>query len=214
MELNRMIDHTLLKANATRAQIEKLCDEALEYNFASVCVNTCWVPLAHEKLAGSEVNTCCVVGFPLGAMLTEAKVAETRLAVEAGADEVDMVINIGWLLDGEYDAVRDDIAAVVKAADGKCVKVIIEACLLTDEQKVKACELSVEAGATFVKTSTGFSTGGATVADVALMRKTVGDRCLVKAAGGIHTADEARAMVEAGADRLGCSAGIQIMAGC
>ena len=214
MELNRMIDHTLLKANATRAQIEKLCDEALEYNFASVCVNTCWVPFAHEKLAGSEVNTCCVVGFPLGAMLTEAKAAETRLAVEAGADEVDMVINIGWLLDGEYDAVRDDIAAVVKAADGKCVKVIIEACLLTDEQKVKACELSVEAGATFVKTSTGFSTGGATVADVALMRKTVGDRCLVKAAGGIHTADEARAMVEAGADRLGCSAGIQIMAGC
>ena len=197
MELNRMIDHTLLKANATRAQIEKLCDEALEYNFASVCV-----------------NTCCVVGFPLGAMLTEAKAAETRLAVEAGADEVDMVINVGWLLDGEYDAVRDDIAAVVKAADGKCVKVIIEACLLTDEQKVKACELSVEAGATFVKTSTGFSTGGATVADVALMRKTVGDRCLVKAAGGIHTADEARAMVEAGADRLGCSAGIQIMAGC
>lgn len=214
MELNRMIDHTLLKANATRAQIEKLCDEALEYNFASVCVNTCWVPLAHEKLAGSEVKTCCVVGFPLGAMLTEAKAAETRLAVETGADEVDMVINIGWLLDGEYDAVRDDIAAVVKAADGKCVKVIIEACLLTDEQKVKACELSVEAGATFVKTSTGFSTGGATVADVALMRKTVGDRCLVKAAGGIHTADEARAMVEAGADRLGCSAGIQIMAGC
>lgn len=214
MELNRMIDHTLLKANATRAQIEKLCDEALEYNFASVCVNTCWVPLAHEKLAGSEVKTCCVVGFPLGAMLTEAKAAETRLAVEAGADEVDMVINIGWLLDGEFDAVRDDIAAVVKAADGKCVKVIIEACLLTDEQKVKACELSVEAGATFVKTSTGFSTGGATVADVALMRKTVGDRCLVKAAGGIHTADEARAMVEAGADRLGCSAGIQIMSGC
>ena len=214
MELNRMIDHTLLKANATRAQIEKLCDEALEYNFASVCVNTCWVPLAHEKLAGSEVKTCCVVGFPLGAMLTEAKAAETRLAVEAGADEVDMVINIGWLLDGEFDAVRDDIAAVVKAADGKCVKVIIEACLLTDEQKVKACELSVEAGATFVKTSTGFSTGGATVADVALMRKTVGDRCLVKAAGGIHTADEARAMVEAGANRLGCSAGIQIMAGC
>ncbi len=213
MELNRMIDHTLLKANATRAQIEKLCDEALQYNFASVCVNTCWVPLAHEKLAGSEVNTCCVVGFPLGAMLTEAKAAETRLAVEAGADEVDMVINVGWLLDGDYDAVRDDIAAVVKAADGKCVKVIIEACLLTDEQKAKACELSVEAGATFVKTSTGFSTGGATVADVALMRKTVGDACKVKAAGGIHNADEAKAMVEAGADRLGCSAGIAIMEG-
>lgn len=214
MELNRMIDHTLLKANATRAQIEKLCDEALEYHFASVCVNTCWVPLAHEKLAGSDVNTCCVVGFPLGAMLTEAKAAETRLAVEAGADEVDMVINVGWLLDGDYDAVRDDIAAVVKAANGKCVKVIIEACLLTDEQKVKACELSVEAGATFVKTSTGFSTGGATVEDVALMRKTVGDKCKVKAAGGIHTTEEAKAMVAAGADRLGASAGIQIVSGC
>ena len=214
MELNRMIDHTLLKANATCAQIEKLCDEALEYHFASVCVNTCWVPLAHEKLAGSDVNTCCVVGFPLGAMLTEAKAAETRLAVEAGADEVDMVINVGWLLDGDYDAVRDDIAAVVKAANGKCVKVIIEACLLTDEQKVKACELSVEAGATFVKTSTGFSTGGATVEDVALMRKTVGDKCKVKAAGGIHTTEEAKAMVAAGADRLGASAGIQIMSGC
>lgn len=214
MELNRMIDHTLLKANATRAQIEKLCDEALEYHFASVCVNTCWVPLAHEKLAGSDVNTCCVVGFPLGAMLTEAKAAETRLAVEAGADEVDMVVNVGWLLDGDYDAVRDDIAAVVAAANGKCVKVIIEACLLTDEQKAKACELSVEAGATFVKTSTGFSTGGATVEDVALMRKTVGDKCKVKAAGGIHTTEEAKAMVEAGADRLGASAGIQIVSGC
>lgn len=214
MELNRMIDHTLLKANATRAQIEKLCDEALEYHFASVCVNTCWVPLAHEKLAGSDVKTCCVVGFPLGAMLPEAIAAETRLAVEAGADEVDMVINVGWLKDGDYDAVRDQIAGVVKAAGGKCVKVIIECCLLADEEKVKACELSVEAGATFVKTSTGFSTGGATVADVALMRKTVGDRCKVKAAGGIHTAEEAKAMVEAGADRLGCSAGIQIMQGC
>lgn len=214
MELNRMIDHTLLKANATRAQIEKLCDEALEYHFASVCVNTCWVPLAHEKLAGSDVKTCCVVGFPLGAMLPEAIAAETRLAVEAGADEVDMVINVGWLKDGDYDAVRDQIAGIVKAAGGKCVKVIIECCLLSDEEKVKACELSVEAGATFVKTSTGFSTGGATVADVALMRKTVGDRCKVKAAGGIHTAEEAKAMVEAGADRLGCSAGIQIMQGC
>ena len=159
MEINRMIDHTLLKPNATRAQIEKLCDEALEYHFASVCVNTCWVPLCAEKLAGSDVNTCCVVGFPLGAMLPAAIVEETRMAVEAGADEVDMVINVGWLKDGDYDAVRNQIAGVVKAANGKCVKVIIEACLLTDEEKVKACELSVEAGATFVKTSTGFSTG-------------------------------------------------------
>lgn len=214
MEINRMIDHTLLKPNATRAQIEKLCDEALEYHFASVCVNTCWVPLCAEKLAGSDVNTCCVVGFPLGAMLPAAIAEETRMAVEAGADEVDMVINVGWLKDGDYDAVRNQIAGVVKAANGKCVKVIIEACLLTDEEKVKACELSVEAGATFVKTSTGFSTGGATVADVALMRKTVGDKCKVKAAGGIHTAEEAKAMVEAGADRLGCSAGVQIVSGC
>ena len=172
MELNRMIDHTLLKPTATRAQIEKLCDEALEYHFASVCVNTCWVPLAHEKLASGDVETCCVVGFPLGAMMPEAKAAETRLAVEAGADEVDMVINIGWLLGGENDA-----------------------------------------GATFVKTSTGFSTGGATVEDVALMRKTVGDRCKVKAAGGILSAAEAKAMVEAGADRIGASCGIAIVKG-
>lgn len=213
MELNRMIDHTLLKPTATRAQIEKLCDEALEYHFASVCVNTCWVPLAHEKLASSDVETCCVVGFPLGAMMPEAKAAETRLAVEAGADEVDMVINIGWLLGGENDAVRDDIKGVVEAANGKCVKVIIECCLLNEEQKVRACELSVEASATFVKTSTGFSTGGATVEDVALMRKAVGDRCKVKAAGGIHSAAEAKAMVEAGADRIGASCGIAIVKG-
>lgn len=213
MELNRMIDHTLLKANATRAQIEKLCDEALEYHFASVCVNTCWVPLAHEKLAGSDVETCCVVGFPLGAMLPAAKAAETKLAVEAGADEIDMVINIGWLLDGDNDAVRDDIRGVVEAANDKCVKVIIECCLLNDEQKARACELSVEAGATFVKTSTGFSTGGATVADVALMRETVGDKCKVKAAGGIHTTEEAKAMIEAGADRIGASCGIEIVRG-
>lgn len=213
MEFNRMIDHTQLKANATRAQIEQLCDEALEHHFASVCVNTCWVPLAAEKLAGSDVKVCCVVGFPLGAMLTAAKAAETRLAVEAGAQEIDMVINVGWLKDGDDDAVKSDIAAVVEAASGNCVKVIIEACLLTDEEKVRACELAVEAGATFVKTSTGFSTGGATVEDVALMRKTVGDRCKVKAAGGIHTAEEAAAMVEAGADRLGCSAGIAIVSG-
>ena len=211
MELNRMIDHTLLKPNATRAQIETLCDEALEHHFASVCVNTCWLPAVAEKLAGSDVKACCVVGFPLGAMLTDAKADETRRAIVAGADEVDMVINVGWLLGGEFDAVRDDIAAVVAAADGRCVKVIIETCLLADEQKVKACELAVEAGATFVKTSTGFSTGGATLADVALMRKTVGDKCQVKASGGIHTADEARAMVEAGADRIGTSSGIQIV---
>lgn len=213
MSLNKMIDHTLLKANATRAQIEKLCDEAVENDFASVCVNTCWVPMAASRLAGSPVNVCTVVGFPLGAMAPASKAAETARAVADGADEVDMVINVGWLIAGEDDAVRADIAGVVEAAQGRCVKVILECCLLTDEQIVRACELSVEAGAAFVKTSTGFSTGGATVKDVALMRKTVGDRCKVKASGGIHTAEEAQAMVDAGADRIGTSSGIAIVAG-
>lgn len=213
MSLNKMIDHTLLKANATRAQIEKLCDEAVENDFASVCVNTCWVPMAASRLAGSPVNVCTVVGFPLGAMAPASKAAEAASAVADGADEVDMVINVGWLIAGEDDAVRADIAGVVEAAQGRCVKVILECCLLTDEQIVRACELSVEAGAAFVKTSTGFSTGGATVKDVALMRKTVGDRCKVKASGGIHTAEEAQAMVDAGADRIGTSSGIAIVAG-
>ncbi len=213
MSLNKMIDHTLLKANATRAQIEKLCDEAVENDFASVCVNTCWVPMAASRLAGSPVNVCTVVGFPLGAMAPASKAAEAARAVADGADEVDMVINIGWLIAGEDDAVRADIAGVVEAAQGRCVKVILECCLLTDEQIVRACELSVEAGAAFVKTSTGFSSGGATVKDVALMRKTVGDRCKVKASGGIHTAEEAQAMVDAGADRIGTSSGIAIVAG-
>ena len=213
MSLNKMIDHTLLKANATRAQIEKLCDEAVENDFASVCVNTCWVPMAASRLAGSPVNVCTVVGFPLGAMAPASKAAEAARAVADGADEVDMVINIGWLIAGEDDAVRADIAGVVEAAQGRCVKVILECCLLTDEQIVRACELSVEAGAAFVKTSTGFSSGGATVKDVALMRKTVGGRCKVKASGGIHTAEEAQAMVDAGADRIGTSSGIAIVAG-
>ena len=214
MSLNKMIDHTLLAANATREQIARLCDEAVEHGFASVCVNSCWVGECASRLAETDVNVCTVIGFPLGAMSTAGKAAETEAAVSDGANELDMVINVGWLLAGEDGLVRRDIEAVLAAAQGRCVKVIIEACLLTDEEKVKACELSVEAGATFVKTSTGFSTGGATVADVALMRKTVGDKCKVKAAGGIHTAEEAKAMVEAGADRLGCSAGVQIMSGC
>lgn len=211
MSLNAIIDHTLLKANATREQIERVCDEAIEHRFASVCVNSCWVPLVSARLAGTGVRTCTVIGFPLGAMSTAGKAAEATCAVADGADELDMVINVGWLLAGELDAVRDDIAAVVCAARGRCVKVIIEACLLTPEQIKEACRLSVEAGATFVKTSTGFSTGGATVADVALMRESVGDACKVKASGGIHTAEEARAMVEAGADRIGTSSGIDIV---
>lgn len=211
MSLNAIIDHTLLKANATREQIERVCDEAIEHRFASVCVNSCWVPLVSARLAGTGVKTCTVIGFPLGAMSTAGKAAEATCAVADGADELDMVINVGWLLAGELDTVRDDIAAVVRAARGRCVKVIIETCLLTPEQIKEACRLSVEAGATFVKTSTGFSTGGATVADVALMRESVGDACKVKASGGIHTAEEARAMVEAGADRIGTSSGIDIV---
>lgn len=211
MSLNKYIDHTILKANATRAQVEKLCDEAAEHEFASVCVNSCWVPLCAERLAGTGVNVCTVIGFPLGAMSTAGKAAEAAAAVADGADELDMVINVGWLVAGEDDLVRDDIAAVVAAAKGRCVKVIIETCLLDDEQKVRACELSVEAGATFVKTSTGFSTGGATVHDVELMAKTVAGRCKVKASGGIHNATEAQAMIDAGADRIGTSSGIAIV---
>ena len=211
MSLNKYIDHTILKANATRAQVEKLCDEAAEHEFASVCVNSCWVPLCAERLAGTGVNVCTVIGFPLGAMSTAGKAAEAAAAVADGADELDMVINVGWLVAGEDDLVRDDIAAVVAAAKGRCVKVIIETCLLDDEQKVRACGLSVEAGATFVKTSTGFSTGGATVHDVALMAKTVAGHCKVKASGGVHNATEAQAMIDAGADRIGTSSGIAIV---
>ena len=211
MSLNKYIDHTILKANATRAQVEKLCDEAAEHEFASVCVNSCWVPLCAERLAGTGVNVCTVIGFPLGAMSTAGKAAEAAAAVADGADELDMVINVGWLVAGEDDLVRDDIAAVVAAAKGRCVKVIIETCLLDDEQKVRACGLSAEAGATFVKTSTGFSTGGATVHDVELMAKTVAGRCKVKASGGIHNAAEAQAMIDAGADRIGTSSGIAIV---
>lgn len=211
MELNKYIDHTLLKPEATKEQITKLCQEARQYNFASVCVNTCYVPLAKELLAGSDVKVCCVVGFPLGAMDTVSKAFEAKTAVENGAQEVDMVINIGALKDKDYDYVTKDIAAVVEASKPAIVKVIIEACLLTDEEKVEACKCSMNAKAEFVKTSTGFSTHGATPEDVALMKKTVGDVCKVKAAGGVRSYDDAMKMIEAGADRLGCSAGIKVM---
>lgn len=212
MQLNKYIDHTILKANATKADVEKLCAEAREYDFASVCINTCFVPLAAELLAGSEVKVCCVVGFPLGAMSTEAKVFETKWAVEHGAQEVDMVINVGAMIAGDEKAVLEDIQAVVDAAHPKAiVKVILENCLLTDAQKIRACELCVQAGAEFVKTSTGFSTGGATVEDVALMKKAVAGKAKVKAAGGIRTKEDALAMIEAGADRIGASAGIAIV---
>ena len=211
MELNKYIDHTLLKPEATKAQITKLCQEARQYDFASVCVNTCYVPLAKELLAGSDVKVCCVVGFPLGAMDTVSKAFEAKTAVANGAQEVDMVINIGALKDKDYDYVTKDITAVVEASKPAIVKVIIEACLLTDEEKVEACKCSMNAKAEFVKTSTGFSTHGATPEDVALMKKTVGNVCKVKAAGGVRSYDDAMKMIEAGADRLGCSAGIKVM---
>ena len=211
MELNKYIDHTLLKPEATKEQITKLCQEARQYDFASVCVNTCYVPLAKQLLAGSDVKVCCVVGFPLGAMDTVSKAFEAKTAVANGAQEVDMVINIGALKDKDYDYVTKYIAAVVEASKPAIVKVIIEACLLTDEEKVEACKCSMNAKAEFVKTSTGFSTYGATPEDVALMKKTVGNVCKVKAAGGVRSYDDAMKMIEAGADRLGCSAGIKVM---
>ncbi len=213
MEINRYIDHTQLAPDAGKEKIEKLCREAEEYDFASVCVNSCWVRYCAGRLKDTRVNVCSVVGFPLGAMLTEAKAREAFLAVEDGADEIDMVINIGALKDGRYDYVENDIREVKKACGGKLLKVIIECCLLTDEEKRKACLLSVSAGADYVKTSTGFSKGGATVEDVALMRRTVGPDIGVKAAGGIRDRETALKMIEAGATRLGCSAGIAIMKG-
>lgn len=213
MQLNRYIDHTMLKANATRADIEKLCQEAKQHEFASVCINTCFVPLAAKLLEGSEVKVCCVVGFPLGAMSTPAKAFEAQWAVEHGAQEVDMVLNVGAMISGEEEIVLRDIEAVVQAAHPKAiVKVILENCLLNDEQKIRACKLCVQAGAEFVKTSTGFSTGGATAEDVALMKRAVDGRAKVKAAGGIRTRQQALAMIEAGADRIGASAGIALCA--
>ena len=213
LNLNALIDHTNLKQDATETDIETLCDEARAFGFATVCVNSCWTARAAELLGDSSGGITTVVGFPLGAMSTAGKVAETVTAVADGATEIDMVINVGRLKAGDDGMVEQDIAAVVEAAGDAAVKVIIECCLLTDDEKVRACEAAVRAGAAFVKTSTGFSTGGATVEDVALMRKTVGDRCKVKAAGGIHTREEALAMVEAGADRLGTSSGIAIAEG-
>ena len=208
----RYFDHTILKADATREQVIKLCNEALEYEFASVCVNSCHTKLAAEKLKGSAVRTCVVVGFPLGAMSSAVKAYETRYAVEAGAEEIDMVINVGALKEQDYEFVESDISAVVEAAGKKAlVKVILETCLLTDNEKVIACDIAKKAGADFVKTSTGFSTGGATVKDIELMRKTVGDSMGVKASGGIRDYDSAVKMIEAGASRIGASATVAIV---
>lgn len=210
-ELARTIDHTLLKPDATAAQIVKICDEAKAYHFASVCVNPSRITLVAEQLAGSEVTPCCVVGFPFGAIPAESKAAEAAVAVKNGAREVDMVIDIGAAKDGDWAKVEADIAAVKQACGIAKLKVIIEACLLTDEEKVQACLASKRAGADFVKTSTGFSKGGATVADVKLMRDTVGPDMGVKASGGIHNRAEALAMLEAGANRIGASSGIAIV---
>ncbi|HFI0113644.1 TPA: deoxyribose-phosphate aldolase [Streptococcus suis] len=213
MKLNKFIDHTVLKPETTKEQVAKVLEEAKEYDFASVCINPTWVSFAAEGLKGTDVKVCTVIGFPLGANTPAVKAFETKDAIENGADEIDMVINIGALKDKNYDLVLEDIKAVVDASGDKLVKVIIETCLLTDEEKVKACELSKEAGADFVKTSTGFSTGGATVEDVALMRKTVGPEMGVKASGGARSYEDAIAFIEAGATRIGASSGVAIMKG-
>jgi len=206
-----MIDHTILKPGATESQVIQLCKEALEYNFASVCVNPCFVKLVSQELKGSDVKACSVIGFPLGTNKTEIKVLETQKAVEDGAQEIDMVINVGALKAGDLDYVENEIAQVVKAAGKAPVKVIIETCLLTEEEKTTVCGLSKKAGAAFVKTSTGFSTSGATTEDVSLMRRIVGESMGVKASGGIKNLRDALAMVEAGANRIGTSSGLAII---
>lgn len=213
MKINKYIDHTLLKADSVQSQFDQLIDEAKTYDFASVCVNPCWVAYAAEALKDSDVKVCTVVGFPLGATTSATKAFETKDAIANGADEIDMVINIGLLKQGDDQAVEDDMRAVVEASGDKLVKVIIEACLLTDEEKVRACQLAVKAGVDFVKTSTGFSTGGATISDVKLMRQTVGPDIGVKAAGGARSLEDAIAFIEAGATRIGTSAGVTIMKG-
>ncbi|HIS81970.1 MAG TPA: deoxyribose-phosphate aldolase [Candidatus Scatomonas merdavium] len=211
MNIADKIDHTMLKADATSATVIRYCREAIQYGFASVCVNSCHAALVSRELSGTGIKTCCVVGFPLGAMSTAAKAFEARQAVADGAEEIDMVINIGAVKDQNWALAEDDIRAVVEASRPALVKVILETCLLTDEEKIRACEAAVSAGAAFVKTSTGFSTGGATTADVALMKKTVAGRALVKASGGIRTPEEARAMLEAGADRIGAGNGVPLL---
>ena len=212
MKIASMIDHTLLKPEATKEAIETLCNEAKEYKFKAVCVNPYYVKMCKEILKDSEVKVATVIGFPLGASTKEVKAFETKNAIENGADEVDMVLNIGAMKNKDYNAVKEDIKAVVEVAKNKAiVKVIIETCLLTDEEKIKACELSKEAGADFVKTSTGFSTGGATVEDIRLMKKTIGNSLQIKASGGIRDYKTANAMIDAGASRIGASASVIIV---
>ena len=211
MSYNKLIDHTLLKQDASPEQIVKLCEEAKEFDFMSVCVNPAYVPLASECLAGTGVKVCTVIGFPLGMNLTKTKIEEAELCISQGADEIDMVINVGMLKAGHDDYVREEIKLLKEVAGKLVLKVIIETCLLTDEEKVRACRLAKEAGADFVKTSTGFSTGGATVHDVKLMREAVGPEMGVKASGGVRTHEDLIAMVEAGANRIGTSNGTKII---
>lgn len=211
--MQRYIDHTLLKADAKSSDIEKLCSEAKQFQFFSVCVNSVHVALCKKLLAESTVKVCTVVGFPLGAMSTKAKAFETKQAIADGADEIDMVINIGALKDQNWDFVQDDIAAVVEAAQGRTVKVIFETSLLTEDEKRKSCQLSKAAGAHFVKTSTGFGGGGATVEDIKLMKSEVGQALQVKASGGIRDLATAEAMINAGATRLGTSSGVALVSG-
>ena len=211
MRLNKTIDHTILNPDATKDEVIKVIDEAKAYDFASVCLEPCWVTLAAERLADSEVKVCTVIGFPLGANTKTVKAFEAKEAVENGADEVDMVLNIGALKSGEYDLVLEDMKAVREAAKDAVVKVILETCLLTDEEKKKACALAKEAGMDFVKTSTGFYTAGATTDDVKLMREAVGDAMGVKASGGIRDRETAEAMIAAGASRIGASKSIAIV---
>lgn len=211
MNIANKIDHTMLKPDATSDVIRQYCEDALRYRFASVCVNSCHVPAVAAMLKDSGVKVCCVVGFPLGAMLTQAKAFETSQAVELGAEEIDMVINIGAAKDGNWDLVLADIRAVAEAASPAPVKVILETCLLTDDEKVQACRMVEKAGAAFVKTSTGFSDGGATAADIRLMKETVGDRLQIKASGGIRTPEAAKELLEAGADRIGAGNGVVLL---
>lgn len=213
MPINQYIDHTLLKPESTQEQIDHLLSEAVEYQFASVCVNPTWVAHCSKTLAGTGVKVCTVVGFPLGANTSSVKAFETKDAIANGADEIDMVINVGQLKSGQYEVVEADIRAVVEASQDKLVKVIIETCLLTNDEKVKACQLAVSAGADFVKTSTGFSAAGATVEDIVLMRETVGPNIGVKAAGGARSYEDAEAFIEAGATRIGTSSGVVIVSG-
>ncbi len=213
MKLNQMIDHTLLKQNATKVQLQQLCLEAKEMQFKTVCVNPSWISYCKQQLSGLPVEVCTVIGFPLGAMTTASKAFEAADAIKCGADEVDMVINIGMLKDNQMEYIVNELKEVKQACGTHCLKVIIETCLLTDEEKVRACLACVDAGVDFVKTSTGFSTSGATVADVKLMKETVKDHCKVKAAGGVKTYDDLLQMVEAGADRIGTSSGVALLSG-